>query len=76
MGLFFWKAERPDLRKGPFPEDWIPHLHAMPLYRALSDTEQEKLRHLLRLFIAEKNWEGCGGLRITDEVKVTIAAQA
>jgi MtfA peptidase len=30
----------------------------------------------LRVLIAEKNWEGCGGLAITDEVQVTIAAQA
>ena len=30
----------------------------------------------LRIFLAEKNWEGCGGLRMTDEIKVTIAAQA
>ena len=28
----------------------------------------------LRVFIAEKNWEGCGGLVMTDEIKVTIAA--
>jgi len=26
--------------------------------------------------VAEKNWEGCGGLTMTDEVKVTVAAQA
>ena len=26
--------------------------------------------------MAEKNWEGCGGLTVTDEMRVTIAAQA
>jgi Mlc titration factor MtfA (ptsG expression regulator) len=30
----------------------------------------------LRIFVSEKSWEGCGGLRMTDEIKVTIAAQA
>ncbi len=30
----------------------------------------------LRVIVAEKNWEGCGGLEITDEIKVVIAAQA
>jgi MtfA peptidase len=28
------------------------------------------------VFVAEKHWEGCGGLELTDEHKVTIAAQA
>jgi Mlc titration factor MtfA (ptsG expression regulator) len=30
----------------------------------------------MRVFITEKSWEGCGGLKVTDEIKVTIAAQA
>lgn len=34
------------------------------------------MRDELRVFVAEKNWEGCGGLTVTDEMKVTIAAQA
>lgn len=28
------------------------------------------------MFVAEKNWEGCGGLELTDEMRVTIAVQA
>jgi len=28
------------------------------------------------VFLAEKRFEGCGGFAITDEVRVTIAAQA
>ena len=31
---------------------------------------------LVRLFVAEKHWEGCGGLELTDEIRVTIAGQA
>ena len=31
---------------------------------------------LVQVFLAEKRFEGCGGLEITDEIKVTIAAQA
>jgi Mlc titration factor MtfA (ptsG expression regulator) len=30
----------------------------------------------IQIFLAEKQFEGCGGLRITDEIRVTIAAQA
>ena len=30
----------------------------------------------IQIFLAEKHFEGCGGLVLTDEIKVTIAAQA
>ena len=30
----------------------------------------------IHVFLAEKRFEGCGGLQITDEVRVLIAAQA
>jgi Mlc titration factor MtfA (ptsG expression regulator)/Flp pilus assembly protein TadD len=46
------------------------------LYRLLSDAEQAKLRDAVKVFVAEKHWEGCGGFRVTDETRVTIAAQA
>jgi Mlc titration factor MtfA (ptsG expression regulator) len=45
-------------------------------YRWLKPAEQARLRDDLRVFVAEKYWEGCGGLAMTDEIRVTIAAQA
>ena len=61
----------------PFPAEWLAYLEKnVPHYRYLSPAEQAKLRDDLRIFVAEKNWEGCGGLTVTDEMKVTIAAQA
>jgi Mlc titration factor MtfA (ptsG expression regulator) len=42
----------------------------------LNDTERAHLRALIQVFIAEKYWEGAGGLIITDEIRVTISAQA
>ncbi len=48
----------------------------VPHYEALRGSEQKQLRELVRVFIAEKNWEGCKGLEVTDEMKVTIAGQA
>ena len=30
----------------------------------------------MQVFLDEKRFEGCGGLEITDEIRVTIAAQA
>jgi Mlc titration factor MtfA (ptsG expression regulator) len=42
----------------------------------LEDGERAHLRALIQVFIAEKNWEGAGGLELTDEIRVTISAQA
>jgi hypothetical protein len=28
-----------------------------------------------RIFVAERHWEGCAGLQLTDEIRVTIAGQ-
>jgi Mlc titration factor MtfA (ptsG expression regulator) len=46
------------------------------VYRLLPESEQAKLRDALRIMVTEKYWEGCAGLEITDEIRVTIAAQA
>jgi len=72
-----WQIDRERLRTAPFPEAWLEYLEAnVPQYTALSVTEREVLQGDLRVFIAEKQWEGCGGLELTDEIRVTIAAQA
>jgi Mlc titration factor MtfA (ptsG expression regulator) len=47
----------------------------VPYYGFLADEQQQKLRGLIQVFLAEKLFEGCGGLEINDEVRVTIAAQ-
>lgn len=48
----------------------------MPFYLRLDRREQAVLRRDLRVLIAEKNWEGCGGLELNDTIRVTIAAHA
>ena len=45
-------------------------------YDRLSKDERDKLHGFIGVFLAEKEFEGCGGLEINDEIKVTIAAQA
>jgi MtfA peptidase len=47
-----------------------------PFLRALSDQQRRKLRASIQILVREKFWEGCGGLTMTDEIKVTIAAHA
>ncbi len=71
------KYRRRRLLAAPFPAEWLAYLHRnVALYWMLTEPEQQRLRDDLRIFIAEKKWEGCGGLTITDETKVTVAAQA
>src|SRR5215210_8015770 len=60
-----------------FPEPWLRILQSnVPQYALLSAEEQGKLRDDLRIFQMEKEWEGAGGLAMTDEIRVTISAQA
>jgi Mlc titration factor MtfA (ptsG expression regulator) len=77
--LFTWlkRRRRRRLLDQPFPEEWLEILSRNVFrYARLDESEQAKLREDLRILVAEKHWEGCGGLTMTDEIKVTIAAQA
>lgn len=60
----------------PFPPAWLDVLRGLPFYRQLDARGQARIRDDLRVLVAEKAWEGCGGLELTDEIRVTIAAQA
>ena len=65
------------LRRKPFPAPWLAILEArLPVYTLLSQEEQTHLRQLIQLFIARKTFYGCAGVVITDEIRITIAAQA
>ncbi len=70
-------ANRKRLLAAPFPEEWEQIVEKnVPLYKHLPDSLKQELGGLVNVFIAEKRFEGCGGLEMTDEIKVTIAAQA
>jgi len=77
--LFSWlkRRRRQRLLAEPFPAEWLAHLETnVAHYHLLTEAEQAKLRDRMRVFIAEKEWEGCRGLTMTDEIKVTVAALA
>jgi Mlc titration factor MtfA (ptsG expression regulator) len=77
--IFRWLTERRRTRllETPFPEDWREHLtRNVKAYALLDEEEQQRLRDLVQVFIAEKHWEGCGGLELDDEMRVTIAGSA
>ncbi len=71
------QRRRKELLARPFPAEWTETLQQnVALYHWLSVEEQARLRERIQVFVAEKYWEGCQGLDITDEIKVTIAGQA
>lgn len=65
------------IRNRPFPASWLTIVAArLPIYSSLSLEEKLRLHFLIQQFIARKRFYGCGGLTITDEIRVTIAAEA
>jgi len=61
----------------PLPQEWQTFLRRnLPYYRVLSSADREELHGHIQIFLAEKRFEGLGGLTMTDEIRVTIAAQA
>jgi Mlc titration factor MtfA (ptsG expression regulator) len=77
--MFEWWRERrrEKLLETPFPAAHIAVLERnVKHYERLDPAAQHRLRDLVQVFVEEKRWEGCGGLELTDEMKVTIAAQA
>jgi Mlc titration factor MtfA (ptsG expression regulator) len=76
--MFGFKTRRRDrLRSQPFPGSLLEILRRnVPYYGRLSAAEQQDLQGTIQVFVAEKNFEGCGGLEMTDEIKITIAAYA
>ncbi|MDI6742473.1 MAG: zinc-dependent peptidase, partial [Smithella sp.] len=68
---------RKKLMAVPFPAAWEEIIRRnMGHYRLLNDAERARLRSLIQVFIAEKRWEGAGGLALNDEIRVTISAHA
>jgi MtfA peptidase len=55
---------------------WKKVLRRLPFLAALSGAEQEKLKSMVLLFLAEKEFVGAGGLEVSDAMRVAIAAQA
>ena len=77
MFNWFRKRSRKKILKTPFPESWRTILdERVAHYHYLDAKEQNQLEELIQFFIAEKNFEGCGGLEITDEIRVVIAGEA
>jgi hypothetical protein len=74
---FLRRRRRSRLRARPFPSDWRGYVDRnIPLFARLGATEQAEVLGHAHVLLAEKSFEGCGGLALTDEIRVTIAVQA
>jgi len=70
-------ARRQRLMVAPLPEEWREILvRNLPPYASLPEALQIRLHGYINVFLDEKQFEGCGEQEITDEVRVTVAAQA
>lgn len=78
MLKFLFKRKRRDaLRQEPLSEREREIIgRNVPYVASLSAEDQAELEGHVRIFLAEKSFEGCGGLTLTDEIRTTIAAQA
>jgi len=76
FGLFT-NRKRDRLRSEPTPRHWQTILERnFPLFNRLTPDDQKELLGHINVFLEEKHFEGCGGLELNDEIRVTIAAQA
>lgn len=75
----FWlrRRRRKRLRQRPLPPERRAVIERnVPYVKLLSADERRQLEGWVQVFLAEKRFEGCGGLDVTDEMRLTVAAQA
>src|SRR5438094_9560688 len=73
---FLKERRRRKLRAQAIPPAWRSILERnMPIFRRLAREDQTELLGHVQIFLAEKRYEGCGSLKLTDEIRVTIAKQ-
>ena len=71
------KRRRDRLQHRLFPPLWQALVeHNLPIYTRLSAAERRQLQGLIQVFLAEKQFIGCQGLQVSDEMRLTIAASA
>lgn len=81
LGVWYQRRTRRQLRRQlrarPFPDGWEKILRAnVGLYPRLPEELQAELKGHIHVFLHEKKFEGCGGLALTEEMRVTVAGLA
>lgn len=85
FGLLGWllfssrlkEIKRFKVKRQPFKKSWRSILkHRVPYFKYMPADLQLQLKRHIQVFLSEKEFIGCEGVQITDEIKITIAAQA
>jgi Mlc titration factor MtfA (ptsG expression regulator) len=77
--MFNWlrNSRRRRIASEPWPAEWDEFLHGRADFlEAYSPLEKEQWKEIVKVLVAEKSWEGVGGLAMSPEVQVVIAAHA
>jgi len=70
-----WRRQR--IARRPFPAAWRDIVRRrVPLTRELPAAQQLRLKKHIQVLLADVPFIGCAGLEVSDEIRVTIAAQA
>ena len=71
----YWRDRQ--ILRSPFPDHWLLIVERrLPFFSKLAKAEKDQLLNMIKLFVAKKNYYGCAGLEINDEIRLTIAAEA
>lgn len=70
MLRWFWQKPR---LPADFPAEWLPYLRRVFEYDRLNAATREQLERLTLQFANQYRFEGCGGLELTAEHRITIA---
>ncbi|MFV0476891.1 MAG: zinc-dependent peptidase [Parahaliea sp.] len=60
----------------PFLPEWLIILKTLPVYECLPPSLQVELQQKIKIFLHEKQFVGCEGLVVTDEMRIIIATEA
>lgn len=77
--MFGWwrKRKRARILAEPFPDEWLRAIERdVAIWHAVPEAQRPRLLDDTRLFIAERYWEPCGGIELTEEMCAVIAVQA
>ena len=73
----FKSRRRAALRAQPVRREWIQTItQNVSFFPKLTPADQAELLGHAQVFLAEKRFEGCAGLEVTEEMRLTIAVQA
>jgi Mlc titration factor MtfA (ptsG expression regulator) len=74
---FFKQQRRRKLQSKSAHAEWAGLIEQnVRFFERLSAADQNELLGHVAIFLSEKRFEGCAGLEVTEEVRLTIAAQA